>query len=169
MSFFRQTALLLPSAFLLAVFLFLLTHGRQDPALGAYPFLEQWVGGGLAAATPEIRFFAQACLFFLPAYTVTLLFLLCVALAENALFGARQARRRSTYGRAFAVAFTVLFLLASGAVVYAGDRMAARVVPGALVAPLLVALAPWAGAAVAVLPAALVAAPLAAIRRTDPT
>ena len=169
MSFFRQAALLLPSAFLLAVFLFLLTHGRQDPALGAYPFLEQWMGGGLAASTPEVRFFVQACLFFLPAYMVTLLFLLCVALAESALFGPRQARRRSAYGRAFAFTFTVLFLLASGVVVYAGDRVAARAVPGALVAPLLVAIAPWAGAAVAVLPAALAAAPLAAIRRADPT
>ena len=166
MSFFRQTALLLPSAFLLAVFLLLLTHGRQDPALAAYPFFEQWAGGALAASTPEVRFFEQACLFFLPAYAMTLLFLLCVALAENALFGPRGERRRSTYGRAFAAVFTVLFLLASGAVVYAGDRAAERIVPGALVAPLLVALAPWAGAAAALLPAMLVAVPLAAIRRS---
>jgi len=165
-TFFRQAALLLPSAFLLGVLLFLLTHGRQDPGFGAYPFFEPWVGQGASA---EARFVEQACLFFLPAYAVTLLFLLCVGLAERAVFGPRQRPPRTQYRRAFGPAYAILFLIATGVALFAGDRIAERVAPGALVAPILAAVAPFAGAVLALLPAAVVAAPLAALRRADPT
>jgi len=162
---FRQAALLLPCAFLLAVLLFLLTHGRQDPAFGAYPFFEAWKGGARATATPETSFLEQAVLFFLPAYGVTLLFLLSVSVAESAVFGKREAAPRSDYALVFGVLFNVLFLIATGAVVLLGDRAAGRLAPGTLVAPVLAAAAPFGAAFVAALPAAVLAAPLSALRR----
>ncbi len=169
-SFFRHAALLLPCAFLLGVLLFLLTHGRQDPGFGAYPFFTQWSGGALATSTPEARFVEQSMVFFLPAYLMTLLFILFVAVAERGLLGRPAATPRSeTYRSAFGALFAALFLLATAIVVWAGDRLLARLAPGSLVAPLLVAFAPYAAAAIAVLPAAVLAAPFALLRKVDPT
>ncbi len=165
MTFFRHAALLLPSAFLLAVLLFLLTHGRDDPGFGTYPFFEQWGGGTLIAGTPEGRFVEQSLLFFLPAYLLTLLLVLLVVMAENGLFGRREERRLSSYRRAFRVVFAILFLACSTVLVFVGERTAARIAPGALISPILVALAPWVAAALAVLPAALLAVPFAIIPR----
>ncbi|MEO8432793.1 MAG: hypothetical protein ABI592_14890 [Acidobacteriota bacterium] len=170
MSFFRQAALLLPCGFLLGVLLFLLTHGRQDPGFGAYPFFSQWTGGALAATAPEARFVEQSILFFLPAYLMTLLFILFVVVAERGLLGRPEpARRGEPYRSAFGALFAGLFLLATAIVVWAGDRLLARLAPGSLVAPLLVAFAPYAGAGICVLPAAVLAAPFALLRKVDPT
>ena len=165
MTFLRQAALLLPSAFLLGVLLFLLTHARNDPGFGNYPFFEQWSRGRPAAASPEVRFVEQSLLFFVPTYAVALLFILGVAQAEKALFGPRETGRRSVYGRIFGPAFALLFLAASAFLVFEGERVAGRLAPGALVAPILVGLAPFLAAAVAVVPAAVLAAPLAAVRK----
>jgi hypothetical protein len=164
-TFLRQSALLLPSAFLLGALLFLLTHPHNDPGFGNYPFFDQWAGSRLAGASPEMRFLLQSLLFFLPGYAVSLLFLFGIVLAEAALFGRREARPVSGYGRAFGPAFAVLFLIANAAIVFEGERAAIRLAPGALVAPVLVGLAPFAAAALAALPAALVAAPIAAAQR----
>ena len=169
-SFFRQAALLLPCAFLLGVLLFLLTHGRQDPGFAAYPFLAQWAAGAVAGATPEGRFVVQAMLFFIPAYLVTLLFILFVVLAERGLLGApAPPRADSPYRSAFGGVFAAVFLVVTGILVWAGDRVAARLAPGSLVAPLLVAFAPYAAAVIAAGPAALLAAPFALLRKVDPT
>lgn len=169
MNFFRQAVLLLPCGFLLAVLLFLLTHGRQDPGFGTYPFFEQWVGGALVAATPEARFVEQALLFFAPAYLVTLLFVLFVAVAETGLFGRKERQPDSPYRRVFGPVFAIVYMAASGALLFFGDRAASRLAPGALVAPLLVAAVPFGAAPLALLPAALLALPVAAISRVDPT
>jgi len=169
-TFFRQAALLLPSAFLLGVLLFLVTHGHEDPSFGAYPFFEQWAGGALVSSSAEGRFVEQAILFFVPSYLVTLLFILFIALAERGLLGRPDSDRRfSSYRSAFSGVFAALFLVATGVVVWMGDRMAGRLAPGALVAPLLVAFAPFAAAVLAVVPAAVLAAPVAALRRVNPT
>ncbi len=169
-TFFRQAALLLPSAFLLGVLLFLLTHGHQDPGFGAYPFFEQWAGGALVSSSPEGRFVEQALLFFVPSYLIALLFILFIALAERGALGVRQtAARLSSYRSMFGGVFAALFLVATGILVWLGDRFASRVAPGSLVAPLLVAFAPYGAAAVAVLPAALLAIPMAALRKADST
>ena len=168
MTFLRQSALLLPSAFLLGVLLFLLTHPHNDPGFGNYPFFDQWSGSRLAASSPELRFLLQSLLFFLPGYGVSLLFLFGIVLAEAALFGRREARPLSGYARAFGPAFAVLFLVGNAAVVFEGERAATRLAPGALVAPILVGLAPFAAAALAALPAALLAAPIAAAQRRTP-
>ena len=169
MTFFRHCALLLPSAFLLGVLLFLLTHGRDDPGLGTYPFFEPFAAESPLAATPEARFLEQALVFFLPLYVVTLLFLLSLAVAETGIFGRRPARRRSPFGRAFSTTFAILFLAGTAVLVFVGERLAARYTPGALVAPILVAVAPFLSGTVALLPAALAAAPLALLFKADPT
>jgi hypothetical protein len=169
-TFFRQAALLLPSAFLLGTLFFLVTHGHDDPGFGAYPFFEQWAGGTLVSTSPEGRFVEQSILFFVPAYLVTLLFILFVALAERGLMGRSEAKRTaSSYRAAFSGVFAALFLVATCVVVWVGDRMAARLAPGALVAPLLVAFAPYPAAALALVPAAVLAAPVAALRRANPS
>ena len=171
MTFLRQAALLLPSAFLLAVLLFLVTHGHQDPGFGTYPFFEQLRGSSSVPASPEIRFIEQSVLFFVPAYAAVLLFILGVSVGERAIFGKGRSEPRgaSSYGRAFGGIFAVLFLAASGIAVFQGERLAARIAPGALVAPLLVAFAPFAGAVAAALPAAVLALPLSLARRRTRT
>jgi hypothetical protein len=164
-TFFRQAALLLPSAFLLGVLLFLLTHGHQDAGFGAYPFFEQWAGGRFVATSPEARFVEQSALFFAPAYLVTLLFVLFIAVAESGLFGPRPKPPRSAYRRAFGLSYAGLLLVATGILVVAGEKAAARIAPGALVAPVLAAAAPFGAAAVAFPLAAILAGPLALLTR----
>jgi hypothetical protein len=164
-TFFRQAALLLPSAFLLGVLLFLLAHGHQDAGFGAYPFFEQWAGSRFVATSPEARFVEQSALFFAPAYLVTLLFVLFIAVAESGLFGPRPKPARSAYRRAFGLAYAGLLLVATGILVVVGEKAAARFAPGALVAPVLVAAAPFGAAVVAFPLAALLAGPLALLKR----
>jgi len=159
--FLRQAALLLPSAFLLNVLVFLLTHGRSDPGFATYPFFQSWAGDAATNAAPEARFLEQALVFFVPAYAVTLIFILSVAVAERAIFGRARAPKTSTYRRAFHAAFPALFLLASAALMVLGERAALSQAPGSLVAPLMAAVAPFAAAGVAVFPAAALAGPLA--------
>lgn len=159
MKFLRQAALLLPSAFLLNVLVFLLTHGRDDPGFGVYPFFQAWAGD--AAAAPESRFFEQALVFFLPAYALCILFILSITLAERALFGGRRGKAPSRYRRAFALAFPPLFLAASVVLFWVGEKLALRQAPGSLVAPLLAAAAPFAAPAAALVPAAGLAGPIA--------
>ena len=167
MRFLRQAALLLPSAFLLVVLAFLLTHGRKDPGFGAYPFFQQWAGERAESSAPETRFLEQAAVFFVPAYVAALFFILVVALAERAVFGPRKGRP-SAYGRAFANAYPVLYLISALVVMWWGERVALRQAPGTLVAPLLAALAPFAAAPAAFLPAAAVAAPLSIVTKASP-
>ena len=163
--FLRQAALLLPSAFLLCVLLFLLTHGRKDPGYGAYPFFQEWAGEKALAASPEARFLGQALVFFLPAYLVALLFILAIALGERALFGPRKVRRPGGFGRALGSTYPVVFLLGSMVAMWVGERLLLRQAPGALVAPLMAALAPFAGAALAAHPALVLAGPVALVQK----
>ncbi len=161
--FLRQAALLLPSAFLLDVLVFLLTHGRDDPGFGAYPFFQSWAGD--APAAPESRFFGQSLVFFVPAYVLALLLILGVTLAERSLFGAAARRTPSRYGRAFGVSFPAIFFAASVALMLLAERQALRQAPGSLIAPLLAAVAPFAAGGLALVPAALLAGPLAYLWR----
>lgn len=165
MKFLRQAALLLPSAFLVNVLLFLLTHGRNDPGFGLYPFFQAWAGD--PPPSPESRFFEQGLVFFVPAYALCLVFILSVTLAERAIFGSRPRRAASRYGRAFGLAFPPLFLLASAVLFWVGEKEALRQAPGSLVAPLLAAAAPFAAPAAAVVPAAGLAAPIALLWRAS--
>ena len=164
--FLRQAALLLPSAFLLNVLVFLLTHGRDDPGFGIYPFFQAWTGD--AASAPESRFLLQSLVFFAPAYAVTLFVILSVSLAERAVFGKRKRAAGSLYGRAFGATFPVLYFVASAAAMWIGEHEALKQAPGSLVAPLLAAAAPFAAAGLALLPAAAAAGPLALLWKAGP-
>ncbi len=166
MKFLRQAALLLPSAFLLDVLLFLLTHGRSDPGFGAYPFFQAWTGE--ASPAPESRFLLQSLVFFVPAYVLALFVILSVTLAERAVFGRRKRRTPGTYGRAFGAAYSGLFFAASAVLMWIGEREALKQAPGSLVAPLLAAAAPFAAAAAAIVPAAAAAGPLALLWKAGP-
>jgi hypothetical protein len=163
--FLRQAALLLPSAFLLDVLLFLLTHGRKDPGFGTYPFFQEWLGDGAASTSPEARFLGQSLVFFLPAYVMTLCFILAIVAGERALFGKRPKRRERSFGKAFSLTYPVVFLLATVVVMWLAEKAALRQAPGALVAPLLAAAAPFVGAALALLPAAVLAGPVALLEK----
>ncbi len=165
MTFFRQLALLLPSAFLLGVLLFLLTHGRSDPGFGTLPFFEQWAGPAASGWTPEIRFLEEAGFLFLPAFGVMLLLVLAVTLAEKAVFGNAADRPSSAYRRSFGALFSAFFLVGSGALVLWAVQVASRRAPDAVLAPLIVAFAPFAAGAVALIPAAALAVPLATLRK----
>ena len=165
MKFLRQAALLLPSAFLLGVLVFLLTHGRKDPGYGAYPFFQEWIGEAAFASSPEARFLGQALVFFVPAYVVALLFLLAIALGERALFGPKKARRPGGFGRAFGSTYPVVFLICSVVAMWVGERLALRQAPGTLVAPLIAAVAPFVGAALAALPSVVLAGPVALVQK----
>ncbi len=167
MRFFRQAALLLPSAFLLVVLLFLLTHGRKDPGFGTYPFFQEWMGEGTASTAPELRFLEQSLVFFLPAYVMSLLFILAIAVAERSVFGPRRTRRAGGFGRAFATTYPAFFLVGSAIVMWIAERAALRQAPGALVAPLIAAASPFVGAALAVLPAAALAGPVALLGKVS--
>jgi hypothetical protein len=159
--------LLLPSAFLLSLLLFLLTHPKNDPGYGTYPFFQERAGAWASTAAPEVRFAAQASIFFVPAYAVALLFVCSIVLAERAAFGPKPAGRPGAFSRSFAPIFNVLFLVASGVLVFVGDGLARKHVAGALVAPVLVAFAPFGAAALAAAPAAVLALPVAFLRRTE--
>jgi hypothetical protein len=165
--FLRQAALLLPSAFLLGVLVFLLTHGRTDPGFGTYPFFQQWAAEHEAARSPELRFLLQSGVFFVPAYLATLLFLLSIAAGERALFGRRAIRKPGRYARAFGAAFPLLYLGASVAVLWLSERWAMRQAPESLISPLLAAIAPFAAAPASLLPAAVVAGPMALVERME--
>jgi hypothetical protein len=104
---------------------------------------------------------------FLPPYVLALLLVLGVSVGEHGALGRRDADGQSSFSRSFAALFPPLFLLGTAALVFFGDRAASRTAPGALLAPVLVALAPFAGGAVALVPAALLAVPVAALRRAS--
>jgi hypothetical protein len=166
-TFLRQTALLLPSAFLVGLLLFLVTHPRTDPGFGTYAFFTEWSAVRAASLAPEVRFTAQSFVFFAPAYLLTLLFILCISLAERAAFGSEPKVAGSGFRRSFAPVYNVLYLAASAVVVFLGDRLARKHLAGTLVAPLLVAAAPFLAAALAIVPAALLAAPLSLFKRAE--
>ena len=93
-----------------------------------------------------------------------------VVLAERGLLGVPgPPAADSPYRSAFGGVFAAVFLVVTAILVWAGDRVAARLAPGSTVAPLLVAFAPFAAAPIAAGPAALLAAPFALLRKVDPT
>jgi hypothetical protein len=166
-TFLRQTALLLPSAFLVGLLVFLVTHPRTDPGFGSYAFFAEWGAVRAASLAPEVRFTVQALVFFAPAYLLTLLFILCISVAERAAFGSVPQVAESGFRRSFAPVYNVLYLAAGAVVVFVGDRLARKYLAGTLVAPLLVAGAPYAAAVLAIVPAALLAAPLSLLKRVE--
>ena len=110
-----------------------------------------------------VEILMQSAVFFVPAFLAALLFVLAIAAGERALFGRRPARKTNAYSRAFGVAFPLLYLAASVALLWWAERAALRQAPGSLIAPLLAALAPFGAAPAALVPAAVVAGLIALV------
>ena len=161
MTFFRNCALLLPAAFLLAALSFLLTHGRQDPGLAVYPFLGDWVGAGRLPESPQTRFLLQTLLLFLGPYFLWVSLVLLVAAAERGLWSARARKPRGLFRRVFSGLYVALFLLLSAVLGASVDALKRRVPGDVQMAPAAVAAAPFVAGVAAFLPAMLAALPVA--------
>lgn len=165
MTFLRNCALLLPAGFLLAAFVFLITHGPQDPALAVYPIVTEWVGADRLPRSPEVSFLAQSMLLFLLPYVLWLVLVLLVAWAERALLGTRSGRAagtlRVTFGR-----FMVFFLMGFSAIVGGSTGALKRKLKSETpVGALAVAAAPFLAGLLAPLPALALALPVAGFLR----
>ena len=165
MTFLRNCALLLPAGFLAAAFVFLITHGAQDPALAVYPFVSDWIGAERLPRSPEVAFLVESAILFLLPYLLWLVMVFLVVLVERSIFGATRTADggilRITFAR-----FTVFFLLVFSAVI--GGSTAAlkrRLKSETPVGAAAVAAAPFVAGAVAPVPAFLVALPVAGFLR----
>ena len=164
-TFLRNSALLLPAGFLAAAFVFLVTHGPQDPALAVYPFITDWIGADRLPRSPEVAFLFESGVLFLFPYLSWLILVSLVAIAERAVFGAPSGAPagafRSTFSR-LAVFFLLLIAAAIGASTGALKR---RLKSETAVGAAAVAAAPFAAGLVAPVPAFLVALPVAGFLR----
>jgi hypothetical protein len=164
-TFLRNSALLLPAGFLAAAFVFLVTHGPQDPALAVYPFMSDWIGADRLPRSPEVAFLLESALLFALPYLAWLVLVLLVALAERSVFGPRSGAAagalRITFSR-FAVFFLLLF---SGAIGASTGALKRRLKSEAPVGAAAVAAAPFAAGLLAPVPAFLVALPVAGFLR----
>jgi len=163
-TFLRNCALLLPAGFLVAAFVFLLSHGPQDPALAVFPFVGEWIGADRLPASPEVSFLFQSAVLFLLPYALWLALVLLVALAERALFG-RHRREPGLLHRTFTRTAVFFLLLLCG---IAGGSTAAvkrKVKTEGPVGVAVVASAPFVAGLLAPIPAIAVALPLAGFLR----
>ena len=171
----RGFLLIAPPAFLVALAVFLLTHGRAAESFSPYPFLLDALGPSLVRR-PVGRFAAAATLFFVVPYLVTALLLL-----SDAGLGA-AAHLWKTGGRAKAapappqprrrlppealVVLTLAALLLSGLAGLYLDRVAhGGELPGGVnVAPFLVAGIPFLAIGLGLVLATVASLPRAAAR-----
>jgi hypothetical protein len=164
-TFLRNSALLLPAGFLAAAFVFLVTHGPQDPALTVYPFMSDWIGADRLPRSPEVAFLVESAVLFALPYLAWLILVFLVVLAERAVFGPRSGAAagafRITFSR-FAVFFLLIF---SGAIGASTGVLKRRLKSEASVGAAAVAAAPFAAGLVAPIPAFLVALPVAGFLR----
>jgi len=164
-TFLRNCALLLPAGFLAAAFVFLISHGPQDPALAVYPFVSDWIGADRLPRSPEAAFLVESVILFLLPYLLWLVMVLLVGLAERSIFGAKPNASggvlRTTFSR-FAVFFLLLFSAVIGGSTAALKR---RLKSEAPVGAAAVAAAPFVAGALAPVPAFLVALPIAGFLR----
>ena len=164
-TFLRNSALLLPAGFLAAAFVFLVTHGPQDPALALYPFITDWIGADRLPRSPEVAFLLESAVLFLFPYLAWLVLVFLVALAERAIFGAASGATAGAFRASFsrlAVFFLLLIAAAIGASTGALKRRLKSETP---VGAAAVAAAPFAAGLLAPVPAFLVALPVAGFLR----
>jgi hypothetical protein len=161
--FLRHCALWLPAAFLLAALTFLGTHSSTDPALGIYPFLSDWLGAGRLPSGPRLRFLLQAGVLFVGPYLLWLALVALVAGAERSLFGKSARRPAGLFARIYGRAYLGLLLAAAFGIALAADTIRKRLTGGLQIDATLVAAAPFLAGAAALAPAALLAAPAAAL------
>lgn len=164
MTFLRNSALLLPAGFLAAAFVFLVTHGPQDPALAVYPFVSEWFGADRLPRSPEVSFFVQSLVLFALPYLGWLILVFVVALAERAIFG-RDRRTRGELAIVFSRCAAGFLLLIAAAIGGSTRALQRRLKSEAPVGAAAVAAAPFVAGAVAPIPALIVSIPLAGFLR----
>jgi len=164
-TFLRNSALLLPAGFLVAAFVFLITHSPHDPALAVYPFIGDWIGPERLPKSPEVAFLVEGAVLFLLPYALWLALSALVVLADRAIFGPPKAREGGAGMVAFA-RLTVFFLLVFSGAVGGSTAFLKRKVGGeAPVGALAVAAAPFVAGALAPVPALVLALPIAGFLR----
>lgn len=167
-TFLRNSALLLPAGFLAAAFVFLITHGPQDPALAVYPFVTEWIGADRLPRSPEVAFLFESALFFLFPYLTWLVLVFLVALSEGSVFGTRPVPPTGTFRLAFSRLAVFFLLVLSAAIGASTGALKRRLKSEASVGAVAVAAAPFAAGLFAPVPAFLVALPVAGFLRMRP-
>jgi uncharacterized membrane protein (DUF485 family) len=161
----RGFIVIVPLAFLAALATYLWTHGRAVEAFTPYPFLVEALGPALVKR-PMQRFAVIAAVAFLLPYLVTsLLLFLADAGTELAarLWGGKRGRPASPLALPPESVWTFVVAAVGSSVLAARslDRVAhGGELPGGVnITPILVAAVPFAGAAVALVLAALASVP----------
>jgi hypothetical protein len=165
MRFLRACVVMLPSAFLAAAFAFLLSHDPRDASLSVYPFLADWLGRDRIPRAPALQFLLQSGLLFAGLLALWTAYVALVAGAERAILGAPPRPPERLLRRAFRVSYASLVLLLAAGIGASSGYLKTRLLGGMEIGPSLVALAPFLAGALALLPAAAAAVPVAAILR----
>ncbi len=165
MSFLRSCAWLLPVAFLVAAFTFLLTHGPSDPALSVYPFFRDWIGSDRLPTSSEVGFFLESGALFLLPYVLWLAFVLLVTVAERAVLGPGSAGRSGSFRVTFARLYAVLLLVGAATLGASTGLLRKKLGGDTQVGAVAVAAAPFLSGALAAVPAFLLAGPLTGFLR----
>lgn len=164
MTFLRNCALLLPAGFLVAAFVFLISHGPQDPALGVLPFVGEWLGADRLPKSPEMSFFVQSAVLFLLPYALWLVLVLLVVFAERTLLG-RGKRSSGMLHRTFSRASVFFLFLLSALLGGSAGAVQRRLKTESPVGVAVVAAAPFLAGLVAPIPAIAVSLPIAGFLR----
>jgi hypothetical protein len=164
-TFLRNSALILPAGFLVAAFVFLITHSPHDPALAVYPFIGEWFGPERLPKSPEIAFLVEGAALFLLPYALWLALAALVILADRAIFGPAAARGATPGSLTFARLTVFFLLLFSGAVGGSTAFLKRKIGGEAPVGALAVAAAPFLAGALAPFPALVLSLPVAAFLR----
>ncbi|HET7452646.1 MAG TPA: hypothetical protein VFL12_07885 [Thermoanaerobaculia bacterium] len=164
MTFLRNCALLLPAGFLVAAFVFLISHGPQDPALAVFPMVGEWIGADRLPRSPEVSFLLQSGLLFLLPYLLWLALVLLVAVAERVLFGS-PARVPGLLHRTFSGATVFFFLLLCAIAGGSTGAVKRKLRVEGPVGVAVVGTAPFIAGVVAPIPAFVTALPLAGFLR----
>ncbi|MGH9442612.1 MAG: hypothetical protein ACRD16_10100 [Thermoanaerobaculia bacterium] len=165
MKFFRACSWILPSAFLVALLAFLLTHGPDDPALAVYPFFRDWIGPEHLPRSAEVGFFLESTVLFLFPYAFWLAFLLLVGLAERAVFGRSAAGEAGPFRATFSRLYVALLLVGAGVLGASTGLLRRKLGGDTQVGAVAVAAAPFASSAAMVVPAFVLAIPVAGLLR----
>ena len=165
MNFLRSCAWLLPAAFLIAVFSFLLTHSPGDPALAGYPFFRDWIGADRLPKSAEVGFFLESAFLFLLPYAFWLAFVVLVVAAERAVFGESKHGGPGPFRRTFVRLYAVLLLVGAGILGASTGLLKRKLGGDTQVGAVAVAAAPFLSSLLAAVPAFLLAAPLTGLLR----
>jgi hypothetical protein len=164
-NFLRFCSWLLPSAFLVAAFTFLLTHGPGDPALAVYPFFRDWLGADRLPRSPEVGFLLESGVLFLFPFVLWLAFVLLVTIGERTVFGEPTQGKTGPYRKTFVRLYVALVLVGAGMLGASTGLLKRKLGGDTQIEALAVAAAPLVSGLLAAVPAFVLAAPLAGFLR----